>query len=56
MSAFINEFQVFFNTIMLAIGDFWLWFSGTIIGKFILFVCLISIFIGIINLIIDLKN
>ena len=56
MDKFMQDFLIFFSTILAAITDFWLWFSGTIIGQIILFTLMISMFLWVIKLIIDLKE
>lgn len=56
MENFMNDFEVFFSKIFECIKNLWNWLSGTIIGEILLFVIIISLFIFILNLIIDFKD
>lgn len=56
MSQFLIDFQSFFSLILVAVGDFFVWFSTTIIGEIILFILVMYIFLFVIKLVIDLKN
>lgn len=56
MATFLNDFTLFFNTIFELMMNFWNWFSSTILGEIIIFTIIIGLFIGIIYLIIQMKN
>lgn len=56
MATFLEDFKIFFSTIFDLMVVFWNWLSSTIIGEIIIFTIIISIFIGIIYLIIHMKD
>ena len=56
MEQFMKDFAIFYATIQASIADFWIWFIDTIIGKIILFTLIISIFMWVIKLFIELKE
>lgn len=56
MAQFLLDFQAFFTLVLSAIGDFYVWFSQTIIGEIILFMVIMYIFLYVIRLVISLKD
>lgn len=56
MSDFMNDFNYFLNMIIQSVDVFFEWLLSNPLGKILLFISLISIFIYIVNLIIGLKN
>ena len=56
MATFLEDFKIFFRTIFDLMIVFWEWLSTTIIGEIIIFTILIGIFVGIIYLIIHMKD
>lgn len=56
MSEFMNDFGIFFNSILTSMQTLWTWLFSTVLGKIILFTIIISLFLFIIYLIIDFKN
>lgn len=56
MTTFLNDFTLFYNTIFELMINFWNWFSGTILGEIIIFTVIISLFVGVIYLIVHMKD
>lgn len=56
MENFMNDFTIFFNKIFECIKNLWNWFSSSIIGEIFFFIIIISLFLFILNLIIDFKD
>ena len=56
MSTFINDFNIFFNSIFTCIQKLWTWLFSNTLGEIILFTITISVFISIVYLLVDLKN
>lgn len=56
MSNFLSEFNSFLNIIMSGMGSVWGWLSSTIIGKVMIFVVLITIFVWFIDMIINIGD
>ena len=56
MQNFVNDFGIFFSAIFNCIKSFWNWFISTTLGEILLFIILISLFLFIINLIVNFKD
>lgn len=56
MQNFINDFNIFFNSIFGSLISFFNWYKGTILGEITIFIVIIFIFIAIINTIIAMKD
>lgn len=56
MSNFLSEFNSFLNIIMSGMGSVWGWLSSTIIGKVMIFVVLITIFVWFLDMIINIGD
>lgn len=56
MDSFLNDFRYFLNFLLEYIQRFYLEFVNTIIGKIMLFIILISLFIYFIYKIIEMRN
>lgn len=57
MENFMNNFNVFFNSILNAIVSVWNWLSSTLIGQLLISIILISFFLFLLNKIISMgKN
>lgn len=56
MSEFMNDFSIFFSSLLNGIQSLWNWLFSTVLGEVILFTIIISLFLTIIYWIIDFKN
>ncbi len=56
MQNFLNDFNIFFNMIFGKIVEIYNWLINTVLGEIMLFMIIITIFIGIIYLIIDMRK
>lgn len=56
MSGFMNDFNIFFTSILGGVQSVWTWLFSTIIGQIILFTIIIMLFIFVIDLIIGFKD
>lgn len=56
MSGFMNDFNVFFSSILGCMQTLWNWLFSTVFGQIITFTILITLFLVIIYWIIDFKN
>lgn len=53
---FLADFNLFLTYIFSSMTQLWVWFNGTTIGLVINFILIITIFLGIIKMIISLKG
>ena len=56
MENFMNDFEIFFTKIFSALTSLWNWLTGTIVGEILLFIIIISLFLFLINLIVNFKD
>lgn len=56
MTSFLSDFNIFFNSIYNMITTFFAWMISTVLGEIILFDIIISLFITVVYLIINMKN
>lgn len=56
MQTFMNEFLLFFETLLSCMGSVWNWLISTTLGEILIFIILISIFIFVIKMLVSLKD
>lgn len=56
MSTFMENFNIFLQYFLQAIGNIYNWFIGTIIGQITIFIIIISIFIYIVYKIVGIGD
>ena len=56
MQNFMNDFQIFFTSILSMLQTLWNWFISTTIGEITLGIILIGVFMLLLNLFVNFKD
>lgn len=56
MLSFMEDFNIFFSFIISALTSLWTWLISTILGKIIIFIFVISIFMWIVDRLVSIGD